>query len=545
MILLIDNYDSFTYNLYQEIGVLYEDILVVRNDEVTIQQIIDLAPEAIVISPGSCYPKQAGISINVVKEFSGDIPILGVCLGHQSIAEAFGGKTVIAKEQLHGKQSTIKINRSNPLFSGLPAEIQVARYHSLTVDSISLPSCLSVIGTDDKAQIMALRHKKHPTYGVQFHPESILTETGKKIISNFLRDVVGIKIARTEAPTLSENQRNELKPYVAIVSEGKDMTEGEAYSAMDIIMSDRATNAQIASFLTALKMKGETIDEITGFAKIMRQKMAGLVNCYDTLDIVGTGGDLANSFNISTTSSFIIAGAGQSVAKHGNRNVSSKCGAADVLEALGVKITSKPDKATQCIKELGISFLFAQSYHSAMRFVGPVRQQLGVRTVFNILGPLANPAKADYMILGVCDTSLLEIMAKVLINLGIKSAMLVTGNDKLDEISISDGTTICEIKDNKIIKYEINPEEFGLRIYNKSEIVGGTAKENAEITLKLLKGETKGAKRDIVLLNSGCALYVCGKASNIEEGIEMARESLDSGKALEKLNQLIEFTNRI
>ena len=260
---------------------------------------------------------------------------------------------------------------------------------------------------------------------------------------------------------------------------------------------------------------------------------------------MGIGGDMANSFNISTTSSFVIAGAGQPVAKHGNRNVSSKCGAADVLETLGVKITSKPDKATKCIKELGISFLFAQSYHSAMRFVAPVRKQLGIRTVFNILGPLANPAKADYMILGVCDISLLEIMAKVLMNLGIKSAMLVTGNDKLDEISISAGTTICEIKDKKIIKYEICPEEFGLREYNKSEIVGGTAKENAEITLKVLKGETIGAKRDIVLLNSGCALYVSGKADSIQEGIDMARESIDSGKAYEKLNQLIDFTNRI
>lgn len=544
MILLIDNYDSFTYNLYQAIGTLYPEITVVRNDEITLDEIEKMAPEAIVVSPGPCYPAQAGISVEAVKRFSGRIPILGVCLGHQSIAEAFGGKVVVAKQQMHGKASKIKLSLTNPLFSGLPDEISVARYHSLIVEPVSLPPCLSVIATDENAQIMAIRHKEHPTYGVQFHPESILTDVGKKIISNFINDIVGIEAARVKTPPVPESERTDLKPYVAKVCDGISLTEEEAYRAMDVIMSDRATNAQIASLLTALRMKGETIEEITGFAKVMRAKMADLKNCSDSLDIVGTGGDLANSFNISTTSSFVIAGAGQKVAKHGNRNVSSKSGAADVLEALGVKITSTPETAAECIGETGISFLFAQSYHAAMRFVGPVRKQLGIRTVFNILGPLANPAKAEYMVLGVCDEYLLELMGKVLINLGIKSAMLVMGRDRLDEISVSDSTAVCEIKNGKIIKYDINPRDFGMKLYNKSEITGGGPKENAAATLGILKGEITGAKRDIVLLNSGCALYVSGKAQSIEEGIEMAKESISSGKAYEKLLKLIEFTNR-
>lgn len=544
MILLIDNYDSFTYNLYQYVGELYDDIKVVRNDEITIEEIEQLKPEAIMVSPGPCYPKDAGISVEAIRHFSGKLPILGVCLGHQAIAEAFGGKVVVAKQQLHGKTSKIKLSLSNPLFRGLPEEITVARYHSLIVDSITLPPCLSVIATDENAQIMALRHREHPTYGVQFHPESILTDTGKKLISNFINDIVGIDTARVKTPPIPENERVELKKYIAKLCDGNSLTEEEAYEAMNIIMSDRATNAQTAALLTALRMKGETIDEITGFAKVMRSKMAVPQGCSDALDIVGTGGDLANSFNISTTSSFVIAGAGQKVAKHGNRNVSSKCGAADVLEAMGVKITSTPDKAAAMINEIGISFLFAQSYHSAMRFVGPVRAQLGVRTVFNILGPLANPAKADYMILGVCDEYLLEMMAKVLMNLGVKAAMLVMGRDRLDEISISDSTAVCEIRNGKLIKYDINPADFGLKVYNKSEIVGGDAKENAATTIGILKGEIGGAKRDIVLLNSGCALYISGKAASIQEGIEMAKESISSGKAYAKLKQMIELSNK-
>ena len=363
------------------------------------------------------------------------------------------------------------------------------------------------------------------------------------IIENFLNDIAGIKTTKTKSAALPDSERVELKKYLKIVCDGKSLTEDEAYKAMDIIMSDRASNAQIACLLTALRMKGETIDEITGFAKVMREKMSK-VNVKGTLDIVGTGGDLSNSFNISTTSSFVIAAAGQKVAKHGNRSVSSKSGAADVLEALGVKIQSTHEQAEKSLDEIGLSFLFAQSYHSAMRFVGPTRAQIGVRTVFNILGPLANPAKADFMILGTYDPDLLEPMAKVLMNLGIKRAMLVYGNDRLDEVSISAPTTICEINGGKIIKYEIKPEDFGLKRGKLSDIVGEDGKGNAAITRGILEGTIKGAKRDIVLLNSGCALYICGKCDSIEEGVKTAAEMIDSGKALKKHEELVELTNR-
>lgn len=543
MILMIDNYDSFTYNLYQYFGEIYSDIKVVRNDCITIEEIEKLSPEAIVISPGPGYPKDAGISVNVIKHFSGRLPILGICLGHQSICEAFGGKIVKADELMHGKSSKISIDNSSPVFKDLPKDIEAARYHSLIAEHSSLPECLEATAFDSAGQIMAVQHREHPTYGLQFHPESVLTADGKIIIRNFLMNVKGIKLDSEKLPK-KEMPKTLLKPFIAKVTDGNSLTCHEAMDAMDIIMNGNATDAQIAGFLTALRIKGETVDEITGFAKIMREKANTIEGCRDAVDIVGTGGDLASTFNISTTSSFVIAGCGTKVAKHGNRSVSSKSGAADVLESLGVKISSAPQQAKEMINNIGISFLFAQSYHGSMRYVGPARRDLGIRTVFNILGPLANPANTDYILLGVYDKNLLEPMAGVLMNLGIKRAMLVYGNDRLDEISISDTTSVCEIKDGKTSFYEINPEDYGMKMAEKSEIVGGTATENAKITLGILKGEIQGAKRDIVLLNAGCALYITGKAGSISEGISLAKASIDGGWALAKLKQLIEYSNK-
>lgn len=543
MILLIDNYDSFTYNLYQALGVMYPHIEVKRNDEITLDEIEKMKPEAIIISPGPCYPAQAGISEEVIRTFSGRVPILGVCLGHQAIAESFGGKIVQAEKQLHGKQTDVKIDTASPLFAGLPSSIPVARYHSLIVEKSSLPECLKIISEDADGQIMGLKHKEHATYGMQFHPESIMTDSGMTILANFLR-IAGIQPDMAGAPAIPDAKKTELKPLIAKAVEGEHLTQEEARRAVDIIMSDRATNAQTAALLTAMHMNVENADEITGCAMGMREKMTTVPHEQEVLEIVGTGGDLANSFNISTTSGFVIAACGQAVAKHGNRSVSSKSGAADVLEALGVKIASTPEKSSACIDETGISFLFAQSYHKAMKFVGPVRAQIGIRTVFNILGPLANPANAEYMVVGVYEDRLLELVANVLKNLGVKRALVIRGSDGLDEFSISAHTNVFEIRNGEITSYEVTPESVGLKRATKAEIVGGTAAENAEITRGILSGKITGAKRDIVLLNSGAALYTCCKAESIAEGVKMAAEAIDNGAAMEKLNAMIEFTNR-
>ena len=327
-----------------------------------------------------------------------------------------------------------------------------------------------------------------------------------------------------------------IREAIATLANGEDIGYETAKTVMNEIMCGEASDIQKSAYLTALSMKGETIEEITGSAEEMRNHCVRLLNDMDVLEIVGTGGDRSNSFNISTTSALVIAAGGVPVAKHGNRAASSKCGAADVLEALGVDITIAPAKSAELLKEIGICFLFAQKYHTAMRYVGPVRKELGIRTVFNILGPLANPAGATMEVMGVYNKELVEPLARVLVNLGVKSAMVVYGMDKLDEISMSAETFVCEVKDGSYKTYYIEPEQFGFHKCDKKELEGGTPEENAEITLKILDGE-KGPRRDAVVLNSGAALYIAGRAESMEEGVRMAEEIIDSGKAKRKLEE--------
>ena len=367
---------------------------------------------------------------------------------------------------------------------------------------------------------------------------------GMRILENFLTNIAGIRLGDSKKEeTMSAVNQETLKPFLTKIVEGNHLTEEEAYKAMDCIMSGNATDAQMGSFLTGLRMNHETPEEITGFAKVMRAKAAIVPEETEAIDIVGTGGDLANSFNISTTSAFVIAAAGAKVAKHGNRSVSSKSGAADVLEALGAKIGLTPEESKKCLDEVGVAFLFAQTHHGSMKYAGPVRAQLGVRSVFNILGPLANPAMTNYIVLGVYEKELVRPMADVMKNLGVKRALIVYGDDGLDEISISSTTSVCEINGDEIKEYTIDPEELGLTLAKKEDIVGGTADENAVITKDILTGKEQGAKRDIVLLNAGAALYTIGKAETIKDGVKLAAEMIDSGKANEKLEQFIAYTN--
>lgn len=333
-----------------------------------------------------------------------------------------------------------------------------------------------------------------------------------------------------------------IREAILKLAKKEDIGYDMAKEVMNEIMSDQASEVQKSAYLTALSMKGETIEEITASAEEMRNHCIRLLHEMDVLEIVGTGGDGANSFNISTTSSIVIASGGVPVAKHGNRAASSKSGAADVLEALGVNITVPPEQSAKMLEKIGICFLFAQNYHIAMKYVGSVRKELGIRTIFNILGPLANPAGANMELMGVYDEELVEPLARVLFNLGVKNAMVVYGQDKLDEISMSAPTTVCEIKDGVFNNYVIQPEDFGYSRCKKEDLEGGTPAENAEITRAILIGE-KGPKRDAVALNSGAALYIAGKAATIQEGVKMAEELIDSGKAMEKLEEFIRFSN--
>ena len=336
-----------------------------------------------------------------------------------------------------------------------------------------------------------------------------------------------------------------IKEAIEKIANKGDLTYDEAYTVMNEIMSGETTPTQNAAFLAALSTKStkaETTDEIAGCAAAMRDHAMKMETDLDIFEIVGTGGDNAHSFNISTTSALVCAAGGMKVAKHGNRAASSKCGTADCLEALGVNIDQSPELCEKLLREVGMCFFFAQKYHTSMKYVGPIRKELGFRTVFNILGPLTNPGHPKRQLLGVYDEYLVEPLAQVLISLGVQRGMVVYGQDKLDEISMSAPTSICEFKDGWFKTYTICPEDFGFERCTKEDLVGGTPEENAKITLDILKGE-KGHKRNAVLLNAGAALYIDGKAESMKAGVEMAAEIIDSGKAAKTLEQFITLSN--
>ena len=337
-----------------------------------------------------------------------------------------------------------------------------------------------------------------------------------------------------------------IKEAIVKIVNKEDLTYGEAYAVMNEIMSGQTTPTQNAAFLAALSTKSaraETTDEIAGCAAAMRARATQVDTGMEVFEIVGTGGDNAHSFNISTTSALVAAAGGMKVAKHGNRAASSQCGTADCLEALGVNISQSPARCVELLGEAGMCFFFAQKYHTSMKYVGAIRKELGFRTVFNILGPLTNPGSPSLQLLGVYDDYLVEPLAQVLINLGVRRGMVVYGRDKLDEISMSAPTSVCEIKDGWFKSYVITPEEFGFSRCTREDLAGGTPQENAAITRAILGGE-KGCKRDAVLMNAGASLYIGGKADTMKEGVALAAELIDSGKAMKVLDTLIAVSNR-
>ncbi|MDD2235118.1 MAG: anthranilate phosphoribosyltransferase [Desulfitobacteriaceae bacterium] len=329
------------------------------------------------------------------------------------------------------------------------------------------------------------------------------------------------------------------------VIKGENLDFATAKAVMVEMMDGSATQAQMGAFLAALRMKGESIDEITGSALAMREKGIHLSYEHDAMDIVGTGGDEVGTFNISTTTAFVVAAGGVPVAKHGNRSVSSRSGAADVLEKLGINISITAEQSKKILDTIGLCFMFAQAYHSSMKYCAPVRKEMGVRTIFNILGPLANPAKAKLQLMGVYDKALVDPLAKVLSNLGVKRGMVVHGCDGLDEATLSDKTFVCEINNDRLYNYYLDPEELGLKYCKLEELIGGDSTENAEITSRILKSEEQGAKRNVVVLNAALCFYLAGKAKTLKQAVSMAKDLIDSGAALRKLEAFVKLSNEV
>ncbi|MBF4510515.1 MAG: anthranilate phosphoribosyltransferase [Aeromicrobium sp.] len=561
MILVIDNYDSFTYNLVQLLAALGAEVRVERNDALSAAEALALKPAGIVISPGPGTPADAGISADVVRAAAEvGVPVLGVCLGHQVIAEVFGGAVCRAPRPVHGKTDDI-VHDGTALFAGIPSPFTATRYHSLCVEAGSIGEPLVVQARTADGVIQGMRHRDLPVFGVQFHPESVLTPEGTKLLANFL-DVCGeVPLTRSadEAPaaiaaaggTARSSARlaevTTIGGAIARVSGGDALSEAEAEHVMGLVMDGEATPAQISALVVAMRMKGETVDEIVGFARAMRERATPVrPTAAHYIDTCGTGGDGLHTFNVSTTTAFVVAGAGVPVAKHGNRAVSSSAGSADVLEALGVDITLDAAGMARCIDECGVGFLFAQSLHASMRHAGGPRREIGIRTVFNILGPLTNPAGAKRQLLGVYDARLAPVMAEVAGRLGAERVLVVNGHPGMDEVSASGPTTVAEYDatHGAVRTHEVTPEQVGIARSTIADIAGGDAVANAALVRAVLDGE-HGPRRDVVLMNAAAALLAAGAVSDLAEGVARARESIDSGRALDTLERLAATSRRL
>jgi anthranilate synthase/phosphoribosyltransferase len=588
MIHVIDNYDSFTYNLVQLIAALGGEVQVSRNDAVTPADVVAGRPSGIVISPGPGGPDDAGISKAVVSA-AGDaqIPVLGVCLGHQCVGEVFGARVGRAPVPVHGKTANV-LHSGEGLFEGVPSPFTATRYHSLVVEADTVPDVLEVTARTEDGLVMALTHRELPIYGVQFHPESVLTPEGTAILANFLAmtgevprekpaearqavpspapaagpapstagvgpvappggapaagPVASPGGAPAAGPAPSTAGAATIRQAISRVAAGTSLDEEESTQVMGAVMDGEATPSQISALVTAMRMKGETVDEITGFARAMRQRATPIRPKTDVcIDTCGTGGDGLSTFNISTATAFVVAGAGVPIAKHGNRAVSSASGSADVLEALGVRIDLAPEAVARCIDEVGVGFLFAQALHSSMRHAGPTRREIAIRTVFNILGPLTNPAGARRQLLGVYDAALAPVIAEVAGRLGAERVLVVNGHPGMDEVSVSGPTTVSEYADGAVRTYEITPEELGIARGSADDLTGGDAQANARILRSVLRGEAP-AQADVVLANAAAALLAAGAAPDLAKGVEAARLSIASGAALGRLDALTALT---
>ena len=530
MYVIIDNYDSFTHNLYQYLCELGgAPVKVFRNDKITVDELAAMEPAGIIISPGPGRPEEAGISVEVIRRFAGTIPLLGVCLGHQAIGCAYGAQVVQAHRVVHGKTDDISLDGKG-LFRGLPRSAKFTRYHSLALDAATLPPELEVTARSGDGEIMGVRHREHLVEGIQFHPESIASEHGKRCLLNFIT-------YRREPFPLSD--------ILGRLQKNRGMTREEAEAFMDEMTEGMLTDSQIAGVLAALSGPLIGPEVLAGFASVLRRKKQPFLNDRKVLDTCGTGGDGLATFNISSLAAIVASSCGARVAKHGNRGVSSPCGSAEFFRELGVPVDVPAASSEELLRDTGFCFLFAPLYHGAMRHAVRARSELGIRSAMNLVGPLSNPADASYQLIGVYDPELCGPVAEAARLLGVRRVMTVHGEDGLDEISVSARTRVVEIDETGERRdYTLAPEEFGIARFPVEQLHGGTPPENARTAMEILRGAGPAAMREAVLLNAGASLYICGVARNIGAGYLMARQSLQSGSALVKLVQIRAHSGR-
>lgn len=535
MILLIDNYDSFVYNVAQYLQELtVEEVKTVRNDQITLADIRKMNPSHIVLSPGPKHPKNSKVCLEILQQID-NIPILGICLGHQALGLVNGATVARLSEPLHGKTSEITVTDENSvLFRGLPKNFEVMRYHSLYVSKRGLPDTLKVTALSNDGVIMAMEHRWKPIYSIQFHPESFFTQYGKNIIKNFL---VGT-LPDENVDANNERERliaNEVcSKYLKKLQDNLPLSDTDFKEICAVINKKHYDIVQLGALLVLISEKSLYPESLTAFVKNILAYSTTFADERPMIDLCGTGGDGLKTINISTSVAFIVGALGVKVAKHGNRSVTSKSGSTDVLDSLGVEVVTSLMKQLNLLDSKGLAFFHAPFFHPLVGEVKEVRQRLGIRTVFNVLGPLLHPnTKLKYQLVGLYHEPVMRLYAETLKLLGRKHALVVRGNDGLDEISICDETKIVEIKDGKILEYTIAPEMFGFKRAFHADIEGGSPDENAEILLRILKGEEKSAKRDIVVLNAMFALYTAEVVKHPADAKALIEEALESGKVYE------------
>ena len=532
MILLIDNYDSFVFNVAQYLGELTdEEVRTVRNDQLTLAEIRSLKPSRIVLSPGPKHPKDSGICLEILKEIT-DIPILGICLGHQAFGLVHGSTIKRLEVPLHGKTSVLTvIEPQSVLFKGLPQQFNVMRYHSLYVDKDTLPQELIITALSDDGVIMALQHKTKPIHSIQFHPESFFTEYGKNILKNFLIGTQAVQNVQNTEEKAKAYANEVFKAALKKLQENQPLGDSDFKQICAVLHSKQYDIVQLGALLVLISEKSLYPESLTAFVRNILAYSTTFADPRPMIDLCGTGGDGLKTINISTTVAFIVAALGVKVAKHGNRSVTSQSGSTDVLGELGIAMESNLMKQLDSLEKNRLAFFHAPFFHNLVGEVREVRQRLGIRTVFNVLGPLLHPnTKLKYQLVGLYHEPVMRLYAETLQLLGREHALVVRGNDGLDEISICDETKIVEVKGKQILEYTIAPEMFGFKRAFHADIQGGTPTENAEVLRRTLKGEERGAKADIVILNAMFALYTANAVKHPAEAKPLIEEALRSGK---------------
>ena len=519
MFLLIDNYDSFTWNLVQAFRSLgHEPLVRFNNDPEILRLAQDPDLEMVCISPGPGHPSRAGLCMDFLKLLPADVPVLGVCLGHQLLGLHGGAEIVLAPTVMHGKQSEI-VHDENGIFSSLPNPLRVGRYHSLMVEE---NPTFSVTARGPEGEIMALQYNDRPWVGVQFHPESILTPEGMELLKNFPG-----KISRRKT------EKAEITNILNTLAQGEDLSADMASAAFSALMDNDLTPAQAGAFLTALRIKGESAIELahaTRAALSRAIRVKGLAG--DAIDIVGTGGDGRNSFNCSTATSLIMAGLGYKVVKHGNRAVSSKCGSADALESLGIKLEDNPESALESLEKHNFTFLFAPHFHPVFKNIGPLRKELGIRTLFNILGPMINPARPNHLLMGVARPELVPLIAETLAQTPLYRGAVVCGVGGYDEMTPMGAVDIPILHNGDISLFHFDPARYGIKPCEPQDLAVAD-RENAVMVLRqLLMGKGPEPMRNMLALNVALAIYLMEETMNMDACMEKAWQGISDGAGM-------------